>query len=230
MREENRLKGKILFGFGDSLVDGHWNGRGMLHYMAEKNQMVYHNYAINGATVRPCEPRKIEGMPKLVIDIAQQVRQAPDGPCDFVCFDGLTNDAYDEVLAEAGTITDTYQGNYDVSTFCGAFETVCFELRRKYQNSAILYICPHKMPTRSFQAQDMLQKCAREICEKWSIPYADMYRQGQINTCIDGMRRDFSYNTMDKMTDGNGTHLNEDGYRLWYAPVIESALLKLCRG
>ena len=229
MGNENGLKGKLLFGFGDSLVDGHWNGIGMLHYMAEKNGMIYHNYAINGATVLPCEPHKIDRMEKTVIDIAEQVRKAPDEPCDFICFDGLTNDAYDETLTKNGTISDCYEGDYDTSTFCGAFEMICYELRRKYQNSNILYICPHKMPTRSFQAQEALQKCARSICEKWSIPYVDMYRRGQINTYMDGMRRDFSYNTMDKMTDGNGTHLNEEGYRLWYAQVIETALLKVCR-
>ncbi len=227
MSDDNRLKGKLLYGFGDSLVDGHWNGKGMLHYVAEKNQMIYKNFSVNGAAVIPCEPHKINGMEKTVIDIARQVRQAPDIPCDFICFDGLTNDAYEETLEKLGVISENYEGNYDTSTFCGAFERICYELRLKYQNSAILYICPHKMPTRALKVQDILQKCAREICEKWSIPYVDIYRQGQINTCIDGMRKDFSYNTMEKMTDGNGTHLNEDGYRLWYAPLIEAKLLEL---
>lgn len=225
MTPHPELKGKILSGFGDSLVDGHYNGIGMLHHVAAANEMIYHNYAINGASVIPCKPYVLPDMSKTVYDIAAQIKQAPDIFCDFVCFDGLTNDAYEKNSNYPGIIADSFNGNYDTSTFCGAFENICYLLRKKYQNSAILYICPHKMPTRSITAQNILQENARKICEKWSIPYVDMYRKGQINTCIDCMRINFSYNKINETINGNGTHLNESGYRLWYAPVIESALI-----
>lgn len=226
MTPHPELKGKVLLGFGDSLIDGHYNGIGMLHHVAAANEMVYHNYAINGASVIPCEPYNLPDMPKTVYDIAAQIRQAPDSPCDFICFDGLTNDAYEKICNNPGSISSSFDGNYDTTVFCGAFENICYLLRQRYQNSTILYICPHKMPTRSISAQNILQKKVRKICEKWAIPYVDMYRSGQINTCIDNMRKDFSYNKKDETTDGNGTHLNESGYRLWYAPAIESALIR----
>lgn len=223
------LAGKTICGFGDSLIAGHYNGIGMLHHIANKNHMIFHNYAINGASVLPREPYKLPDMEKIVLDIGTQIDSAPYAPCDFICFDGLTNDAYDEISRNAGTISDSYDGCYDTATFCGAFETICYKLRKKYPDSIILYICPHKMPTRTIFSQQTLQCCVRQICEKWSIPYVDMYRSGGINTYIEDMRKTFSYNGRDETCDGNGTHLNEQGYRLWYAPAIEAALLTHAR-
>ena len=56
------------------------------------------------------------------------------------------------------------------------------------------------------------------------IPYVDVYRQGQINTCIKGMRMEYSYDTADCLTGGNGTHLNATGYKKWYLPMLETAM------
>lgn len=71
------------------------------------------------------------------------------------------------------------------------------------------------------------QKYARNgVCQKWSISHVDIYRYGQINTCIDEMRKKYSYDTAYCLTDGNGTHLNAQGYERWYLPEIEDAMRK----
>jgi hypothetical protein len=220
------LKDTSIYGFGDSLVAGHYNGIGMLDYLTEKNHMKYYKYAINGATVIPREPYALPDMEGLVYDIGAQIDRAPVDVPDFICFDGLTNDAYDDIKNRIGILGKGYDGNYDTSTFLGAFETICYKLRLKYQNSKIIYICPHKMPTRTDFAQETLQNCVRLACEKWSIPYVDIYRKGGINTYIDGMRTTYSYNKRFEQDNGNGTHLNEKGYQLWYTPMIESMLLQ----
>lgn len=51
----------------------------------------------------------------------------------------------------------------------------------------------------------------------------DIFRQGQLNTCINAMREAYSYDTLACLTGGNGTHLNAAGYRRWYFPMIEKA-------
>lgn len=47
------MERKMIYGFGDSLVDGHCLHCGMLDALAEKYGMIYRKYAINGATVIP---------------------------------------------------------------------------------------------------------------------------------------------------------------------------------
>lgn len=222
------MEKKLLYGFGDSLVDGHCVHCGMLDALAEKYGMVYRKYAINGAAVIPCKEDSCEaglsaGIP--VPDVAAQIEAASGEVPDFICFDGLTNDAYPHtVKMHMGSITGSYGGNYDTSTFYGAFERVCFLLRKKYMDSRIFYICVHKMPTRDMAVQEILHRAAREVCEKWSIPCVDIFRKGQINTCVDGMHQKYSYDTAQSLTDGNGTHLNPAGYEKWYLPMIEEAM------
>lgn len=227
MDTAGRLEGKTLYSFGDSLIAGHYNGTGMLDHVTLKHHITYHKYAINGASVIPCEPKKLDNVNGLVYDIGTQIQMAPDEPPDFICFDGLTNDAYDKIIRKhLGTISSDYCGSYDTTSFAGAFEAICWRLREKYQNSKIIYITPHKMPSRTAYAQETLVNCALTICRKWSVPYVDMYHRGGINTCIPGMCAEFSYNGKGETSHGNGTHLNEAGYHLWYAPAIEAELLK----
>lgn len=221
-QQEGDMKKKILYGFGDSLVEGHCIGIGMLDALAEKYGMSYHKYARNGATVIPGSAL---GSEEQVPDVAAQIERAAAAPPDFVCFDGLTNDAYPNVIrGHLGEITGSYSGNYDSTSFYGAFERICFLLREKYEDSRIFYICVHKMPTRDMEVQKLLHRAAREVCEKWSIPYVDVFRQGQINTCMEEMRKKYSYDRSEHLTDGNGTHLNADGYEKWYLPMIENSL------
>lgn len=75
------------------------------------------------------------------------------------------------------------------------------------------------------KVQQALHKAARKACQKWSIPCVDVFRRGQINTCVDQMRRRYSYNKADCLYDGNGTHLNAKGYEKWYLPMIENMMM-----
>lgn len=220
------MEQKLMYGFGDSLVDGHCLHRGMLDGLAEKYGMIYRKYAVNGATVIPRgqEPGGGHLGGSSVPDVAAQIEAASGETPDFIFFDGLTNDAYHGLAGNhLGAVTDSYEGGYDTTTFYGAFERICFLLREKYTDSRIWYVCVHKMPARDMALQEGLQKAAREVCEKWSIPCVDVFRKGQINTCVEGMRRRYSYDTAQCLTDGNGTHLNPDGYERWYLPMIEEA-------
>ena len=219
-----KMKEKVLYVFGDSLVAGHCTGVGMLDALAAKHGMTYVKYAENGATVLPCDEFSKKSS-SYVPDIAVQIEQASNIVPDFICFDGLINDAYLNVIKNRlGKLDRSYSGSYDIDTFYGSFERICFLLWEKYQNSRIFYVCVHKMPTRDMTAQYVLQKAARKSCEKWSIPYVDIFRRGQLNTCVDGMRKQYSYNRADCLTDGNGTHLNAAGYEKWYLPMLESML------
>jgi len=223
------LKEKTIYGFGDSIVAGHYLKIGMLNHVVEKNEMEFTNYAVNGATIIPDIAKQIPDL-IWVWDIAKQIAHASDLVPDFICFDGLTNDAAEIVKNHyLGRITDKYQGEYDTATFIGAFENICYQLRNKYQNSHIFYIAVHHMPLQSEVTQCCLQYWARTVCKKWSIPVIDVFRKGGVNTCIDGMRYEFSYNGEGETKDGSGVHLNSEGYRRWYAPLIEAQLKKVAQ-
>lgn len=219
---------KVLYGFGDSLVDGHCIHVGMLDALAEKYGLAYHKYAVNGATVIPND--EIAGGldaqdRKRVPDVAAQVQAAPEEVPDYIVFDGLTNDAYlSSIEGRVGKMTLSYGGDYDRATFYGAFERICFLLREKYMDSRIFYVCVHRMPGRDMELQEVLQKAAREVCGKWSIPCVDIFRQGQINTCVEEMRRRYTYDRAERLADGSGTHLTPAGYERWYLPMLEAAL------
>ena len=64
---------------------------------------------------------------------------------------------------------------------------------------------------------------AIEICEKWGVPYVDLYKNSGLNTFLPVHRDMF---TCDSYGWGRGdcTHPNEKGYRLKYMPLIESAI------
>ena len=220
------LKAKTIYGFGDSIVAGHYLKIGMLNHVVEKNEMEFTNYAVNGATIIPDIAKQIPDL-IWVWDIAKQIAHASERVPDFICFDGLTNDAVELVKDNyLGKITDSYEGGYDTTTFIGAFENICYQLRKKYLNSQIFYIAVHHMPLQSEETQCCLQYWAKNVCKKWAVPVIDIYENGGINTCIEGMRYEFSYNGEVETKDGNGVHLNAEGYMRWYAPLIEAELKK----
>ncbi len=209
------MREKILYGFGDSLVEGHCIGVGMLDALAKKHGLRYEKYARNGASVIP-----MEGRPSII----RQIEEASTAMPDLICFNGLTNDSYHSTPQQLGQLSDSYAGEYDTATFCGAFERICFLLRQKYPDSLIFFVASHKVPGVDMDFQKTLQGAARTVCVKWSIPVIDVFRRGQINTCVEEMREKYSYDTADCLTGGSGTHLNAEGYAKWYLPMIEAAV------
>lgn len=209
------MRKKVLYGFGDSLVEGHCIGIGMLDALARKHGLHYEKYARNGASVIP-----MEGRPSMIAQIEGAANTAPD----LICFNGLTNDAYHATPRQLGCLSESCAGGYDTATFYGAFQQICYLLRRKYLDSPIFFVASHRMPGVDMAFQEMLQEAARKACAKWSIPVIDVFRRGQINTCVEEMREKYSYDTADCLTGGNGTHLNAAGYEKWYLPMIEAAV------
>lgn len=211
---DTSLEGDLVYSFGDSLFAGHYSSVGIADGLAAANGMVYTKYAANGA--------------KVIGDIYTQINNASATIPDFVVFDGFTNDAYDDIVTNfLGAITTSYAGTYDTATFYGAFESICYLLKTKYKTANIIYVAPHKMPTRSSGAQEALYTAVKKVCQKWAIPIVDIYNEGQINTNIDVLRNDYSYNALGETSGGNGTHLTGVGYDKFYAPQIKATMLKL---
>lgn len=214
----NPLKGKTVYAFGDSLMYGHVSAEGMLDALCNANEMNLTKYAFNGANI------------VLFNEIETQVNNASANIPDFVIFDGLMNDASNSKLytSKLGELSNSFDlTTFDTTTFYGAFEHLLSVIRNKYINANIIFVCCHKTPTRDYNGQILLQKAVRECCEKWSIPYVNIFNHGQINCYIDNMRNAYSYNNEGETSGGNGTHLTGDGYKKWYAPMIKAKMIEL---
>lgn len=209
-----KLQGKTVYGFGDSLMHGTFGNQGIAQSLAEKYQWNYKNMAVGGATVKDSGN-----------SILSQIEKAPANVPDFILVDGGTNDMVPETVIGEITGDSQYSQPLDTSTFCGGLENIFSNLREKYPGSTIIYIAAHKMPTRDAVIQAAIQNVAKQICEKWAIPVADIYREGEINTHLRYYASTYSARSDQEQTNGDGTHLNADGYRKFYAPIIESIMV-----
>ena len=208
----NSLSGLTVYGFGDSLMYGHYEKVGILDRLAEKYRWKYSKFAFNGATVRG----------NSASSIIYQITNAPRVNPDCIILDGMMNDTYPDTVI--GEITNGYDDNWAQSTYCGGLEKIFYTIRSIYSDTPTLFICCHKTPSRDITVQDKIQEKTRLICNKWSIPYVDIYRKGQINCCIDSLRKQYSYNNEGETHYGNGTHLTGNAYKQFYAPMIEQAM------
>lgn len=60
---------------------------------------------------------------------------------------------------------------------------------------------------------------AKEICNKWSIPYVDLFNEGNLNFHVTSQRQNYSITNV--TPTGDGTHPNLAGYQI-ITPKIEN--------
>lgn len=204
---KNKLYGKTIVGKGDSILNGAndtTGKRGWLGRIAEKNNMTMYNEAKNGALIS-----YKEGQYHCIVN---NISNLPNG--DYFIFEGGANDYFNRI--PLGEITTDYTGELDISTFCGAFESVCRQAISKYKGKKIGYIVVYKLLT-SYEdrvAQAQYFDKAKEICRKYSIKYLDLFNTSATDY---NTTPEYFYDTV---------HYNEKGYDVTYEPV-ESWLLTL---
>ena len=207
------LSGKTLINAGDSIAYGSGNnGVGYAEIIATKYNMNFYDYSNGGATIGVTEDN----------NILTQIENAISNGItpDYFIFNGGTNDINTGAVVPLGELTEKYSGiTYDTSTFTGGFEQICKLIRNTWPKCKILYVRVHNMASRDISLQKQYGERAKEICEKWSIPYVDLFIEGQLNTNIIIMQQ-FTNNS-DK------THPNSEGYELYYVPLIENKLLHI---
>lgn len=189
--ESNPLSGKSIVFDGDSISYGANDsyGGGWGRRIGERNSMQWSNVSETGATIAV-----VAGRHNLCTYIDTIHSRYPS--LDYFIFDGGTNDAdrYNEHGDDAiGTfVVDDFSGNYDTTTFSGAFETLLFKAINYYPNAKIGYIVAPKMgvytPSQSKVVfprgrKDYFER-AKQICEKWGIPYLDLWNGSQINPAL----------------------------------------------
>ena len=211
----NPLKGRNVLTLGDSLcaaakdakVDGM---RGWARRIREEYDANVFNAGIGGAALSICRMSREKATEWH--HIYKQFHRFKGYDYDFILMEGGGNDCWDK--APIGEISESFDpDSFDQNTYVGGLELLFYTAVKKYGDTAALgymslYKTPHFFKTLFINEYFEVGK---KVCEKWGIPYLDMYNELEVDT--------IKY-TVD------GIHANEGGYDVM-GPYINSFMKKL---
>ncbi len=179
-----------------------WGGR-----ILYNNEMRGVNIGRSGASMSDCRGENTI--------LAQLQKYASTGKnFDYVIMHGGVNDAWDSCVV--GEMTEGFEGPFDMTTFAGGLETTFKYAKETFPNAYLGYILNFTLPKATHgRLSDMTEyfTLAIEICDKWEIPYLDLY-----------FDEDFNQNVMKTHTDENlydYIHCRTSGYEI-LAPRVEA--------
>lgn len=228
------LNGKTVYAFGDSIVYGH-NApeKSFMRLLAEDYGMDLTMLAKNGATVVTTDSYAKEDPEEETADnyILNQIKAAPEQKPDIIIFDGYTNDAYGDKASDSfnssgahiniwehlGSISAGDTTDFDTSTFCGGFEKIIYEMRKKWEDVPIVFVTIHKSGARDWDTQCKLRELALEICKERNVDVADIYADTSLDTTDSAQMSKYIIN-------GAGSHPNVNACREFYIPVVAKKL------
>ncbi|MBO5845791.1 MAG: SGNH/GDSL hydrolase family protein [Clostridia bacterium] len=182
---------------------GAWAGR-----IGTVNSMDYVNASVSGSS---CSTVRGENR------IYKQLLEYEGNNFDYVILHGGVNDAWS--LAPVGKMTakDCFDlDKFDTTTFAGGLEEMFYYAIDLYDDARIGYIMNFQAPMcqkGTVKDMDAYFAEARKICEKWNIPYLDLYGDDQF------CKNELKVDTAEFLPDY--IHPNAEGYDILY-PVIES--------
>lgn len=216
--EQNPLSQKSALFVGDSIVNAvkdpqhpyyGWAGR-----IGTQNDMDWKNAGISSATVSTALPSS-EPDNRIVNQLKKNTTKA----YDYVILQGGMNDSIAET--ELGEMSDSYQlEDFDISTFSGAMEELIYTAITEYEDAYIGYIVNYATPNSTWggKSADNAEyfRRAKEICEKWNVPYIDLFEGGIEEN---GVYRSYSFDILQMNTGVNlyqslksEIHIGSKGY------------------
>ncbi|MBQ3230683.1 MAG: SGNH/GDSL hydrolase family protein [Clostridia bacterium] len=211
MKETNPLNKKSVLFVGDSIGEAacEWNSAdygntvGWPGRIMAWNEMSGFNACKGGASVGDCRGENL---------VINQLIANKDNEYDYVIIEGGGNDAWDS--APVGVMTEGFDGPFDTAAFGGGLENTFKYAKENYKNAIFGFIIVYQMPSSQFgRMSDMSEyfSLAKKICDKWEIPYIDLY-----------FDEDFNKNVMKSETPENipdTVHANSSGYNI-ISPMI----------
>lgn len=209
---KNKLYGKSLFVAGDSVAFGFGSGgKSYADIIAEKNKMSMKKVAVSGTTFA-----KRDGMTNSILEQVQMM----DKLYDYVLIEGGFNDYFQRNNGVSiGTMPKNMNSSRDDKTTCGALDSICLWIKQNYPASKILFVVPHKIMTIAGVIDSGFYpylQAIRDVCEKYSISYADIALKGGCTPFYQEFR--------DTYFSGDGIHPNLEGYETFYVPRIEAEM------
>lgn len=218
VRKDSPLYGKKILFCGDSICEAYvekdnpkyariagWAGR-----IGTYNNMDFVNKGLGGAAFSYFNPEK--NPTYLILTQLQQEAETADS-FDLVLLHGGVNDMWDKV--PRGEISESRDPkDFDMETFAGAMEATFCYAKETYKNAAIGFLINFQTHSGygylgNSKEMKLYWELAKQICDKWEIPYLDMYNE-------------MPFKRMHIPTDhgGDGIHPIYEGYEMLY-PHIE---------
>ena len=218
--EFNVLNNKTILFTGDSICYGagerpdveDWKDTGWVKRIRENNSLsnVY-GYGLGGTTIA----KRTDKTNSILERLDTMLAENPDA--DYIIIQGGVNDAYCYETVPLGEITKGFNDELDEYTFSGALESLFKKAQLNWQGKKIGFIVTFKIPSASY-LNDYMER-AKEICEKYSIPYLDLFTASGLNYHLTEIRTNYSDNA-------DGCHPNAKGYD-FISPTIEKWIKSL---
>lgn len=216
---KNPLDNKTLCFTGDSIIAASTAGvRGVVSLLGDINTNTnFYNYAHDGYTIAKAtdawSSRSIQNTLPTILS------EHPD--TDYIVFDGGINDMYGGSHGiTLGNISNSYNpNNFDRTTFTGGLEYIFNYIYDNFQNCKPVFIVSHQIYSANFKPY---MDRAKEVCNKWSVPYIDLWDESTLNFQISYMRSRFAIHT-EANPNGDGIHPNLEGYQR-ITPYIDNCL------
>lgn len=227
--DENKianLYSKSILSFGDSIAAGNGNTEtgesvGYADLIASRYYMNLADYAVGGATIT----KYSGGNNYIETQVDTAIMEHTGDSFDFILIDGGTNDVNN---APVGSLIDGYDtSNCDNTTLMGSLEIIFNKLRTAFPLSNIIYVIVHKMTSRNLSKQIMYHDAIIQACEKWAIPYVDIFNGGQITSYIPSIATSCFPENESTETGYDSTHPNRTGYDKFYNPQIIAKMKSL---
>lgn len=209
--EENPLKGKKVLFVGDSICEGwcEWNDPTYGNKVAWAGRIIaeYEMYGVNkslgGASISNCRKDNT---------VINQLKKMEGKTFDLVILQGGANDAWDS--CPVGRMSSKFDGTFNNSTFAGGLEETIKYAKETFPDAKIAYIITFSMPKASYGYLSNMSgyvKMTKNICDKWDIPYLDLYNDEDLN------KNQLKTDTKECLYDY--IHPNSKGYNI-LAPII----------
>ena len=204
---ESQLYKKSVLFVGDSICEARcewgkdlvgWPGRIMAY-----NEMTGDNKGVSGASVSNCRGSNT---------ILAQLAASRSKKYDFVIIHGGVNDAWD--AAPVGVMTEGFNAQLDLATFAGGLEATFKYAKQAFKDAQFGYIINFAITRKGIGKLDDMSEyfdMAKLICDKWDIPYIDLYSDEDFNKNV--LKNNSTVNVPDLI------HPNTAGYDI-IAPVI----------
>lgn len=172
---DNPLYQKSALFVGDSVCEAYceWDAKGSRNAsgwagrIMAWNSMTGVNIGLSGASIS-----NVRGSNTVINQLVGQKGNS----YDYIIIEGGANDAWD--VAPIGEMTTGYNSDFDVTTFAGGLEETFKYAKENFPNSIIGYIVTFQMPSANYGALSDMSgyfSMAKQICDKWEIPYLDLY-------------------------------------------------------
>lgn len=212
VKTDGVLNRKAALFMGDSICDGtqdgsifydSWAGR-----IGEINQMDYVNAGLSGTSISTCRATRYGR-------ILTQLENNKQKDFDYIVMHGGVNDAWDS--APIGTMSDSFElSAFKTNTFAGGLEELFYYATKYYPDAHLGFILNFRIVNSSVASVnnnlDDYFAVAKQICDKWNIPYLDLYSNADV-------MKDLAIGTRTYISDY--IHPNCGGYDRLYVYIEE---------